>query len=864
MFFPWYPTVDIYLIQKTRCQSEPGLNRATLARKKQFKTMQNVARNRNSFIDQLNPFVNRIFQHAILQGDMAVVTLMLKHGIVVKRNQRNPYGLTALQQSVLDGNNRLVMKLLESGADLEAKTSNGWTSLHIASATGDVRLVKLLLTHCADVVALTKNEELPIDLAMNTDMKILLANEMSRCGYIELSQWYIGRITQQAAGIFYVMSADSLIEIACERPESVTNATYDFYHQHMMHTYSSMINLSRNSTSDMNLACHKRKASACSASKAGPSVTPAPNNASSATSNDGNLLTIPVTMKEDHSATDKLGTIYDHPKSGIRKSKSSTSMKGRSEPTTDLILGDEQVSKTSQASNLCTPCTDKVAPPSVGTAAVENGTIGRTHRKQSLRRRPSEIYLTEQDRGTDDCNRLEVTIDYYQNSFEYDGSEDDDEGREYLEFKRHSRKRLDSSTSSSSIDTRGSFSSRKDSFIVHEYGHNDEGIEIMGGNRELLQEFADPNNENSQFEIDTDKMDQYIINSDGSVDQIMEDRLVHEDEGSKVDETSARNMYFNPMYKSADLDSTGHQLTSALETDDGDLSLYSTESDQDIQLDWKSQDTSSAEYSEQCGGNERASKVDNKPHEIYLGETKLICDETELYERKRKKKSLLSELVSKFKRGSSKMQRTSSDTNLRNDEQTAVLRRDTRKVKTLRRRRHVRRSNSFSSYFTQGKDKCAHTVTKQHETNVSKSARDQNGSNKTESHTIDDFNAPPYMPHRIERLPLSAKEHTSNLPDTEKYYSLPRRTTHSGGSLRSTKNVGMLYFEDSQDVRGKDARDLRDIKVSRKDSDAENGFENGISRIPKRSINTYSKGMRRMNEGDELIRGCVSKKLLCK
>ena len=794
--------------------------------------MQYVARNRASFIDQLNPFVNRIFQHAIIQGDMAVVTLMLKHGIVVKRNQRNLYGLTALQQSVLDGNSRLVMKLLESGADLEAKTSNGWTSLHIASATGDIHLVKLLMAHCADVVALTKNEELPIDLAMNTDMKILLANEMSRCGYIELSQWYIGRITQQAAGVFYVMSADSLIEIACERPESFTNATYDFYHHNMMHTYSSMINLSRNTPSEMNLACHKRKASTCSIHKAGQPVTQPPSNSSYATSYDGNLLAIPATMTEDHKLT------------------------------TDSIMSEEQVSKTTQASNCRAPRTENVTPSSLGTAAVEKGTIGRANRKQSVRRNPSEMYLAEQDRGTDECSRLEVTIDYYQNSFEYDGSEDEEQSREYLEFKQQSRKRLDSSTSGSSIDTRGSFSSRKDGFIVHEYGQNDEGIEIMAGNRELLQEFADANSGSSQFEIDTDKMDQYVINSDGSVEQIMGED--HEDEGSKVDETSARNMYFNPMYKSADLESTEHKFTSFPENKEGDLSSYSTESEQDIRLDWRSHDTSSVEYSQQSGGNEQSSKVDKKPYEIYCEETELICDETELYEGKRKKKSLLSELVSKFKRGSTKMQRTSSDTNLRNDEQTAVFRRDTRKVKTLRRRRHVRRSNSFSSYFTQGKNKSGHSIAKQHETEASINVRDQNGSNKAESYTKNEFHAPPYSPHRIERSPLSAKEHISNLPDTEKYHSLPRRNTYSRGPSRSSKNVNMIHYDDSYDFRGIDGKTLRDSKSSQKDSDAENGFDNGVSRIPKRSINTYSKGIRGMNEGNEPIGGCVSRKLLCK
>ena len=59
----------------------------------------------------------------------------------------------------------MAILLLESGSDIEAKTSNGWTCLHIAAALGDIDILTTLINHCACLLAVTKNEELPIDLA---------------------------------------------------------------------------------------------------------------------------------------------------------------------------------------------------------------------------------------------------------------------------------------------------------------------------------------------------------------------------------------------------------------------------------------------------------------------------------------------------------------------------------------------------------------------------------------------------------------------------------------------------------------------------------------------------------------------------
>jgi len=183
----------------------------------------------NNRVDHANPFTNQIFQEAVTRNDMAVVKLLLRFGIYPKRNERNRQGLTALQQCVLDGKGRMTILLLEAGADIEAKTSNGWTCLHIASALGDLDILTTLVNHCCDLVALTKNEELPIDLAASRDIKIKLAKEMSRVGYSELAQWYMRKLAARE-GVFYVLSTDTLLDLACDdKQERNYNDDYLYY-----------------------------------------------------------------------------------------------------------------------------------------------------------------------------------------------------------------------------------------------------------------------------------------------------------------------------------------------------------------------------------------------------------------------------------------------------------------------------------------------------------------------------------------------------------------------------------------------------------------------------------------------------------
>lgn len=795
--------------------------------------MQYIARNRSSFIDQLNPYVNRIFQHAVMQGDLAVVTLMLKHGIVVRRNQRNPHGLTALQQSVLDGNNRLVVLLLEYGADLEARTSNGWTCLHIASATGDFYIAKLLLANCADIVALTSNEELPIDLATNTDMKILLANEMSRCGYIELSQWYMGKLAQEESGVLYLMSADSLIDIACDRPDPFSNQGYEFYHQNYMQTYSSMINLSRCSAPDAKIG-KVRKTSAWSLAQPSPYL----NLGQLHITEDSYSSTLPAKSRRDRSSSkDERAT--EAGREPLKKSSSTASVIERVDYSKVLSPSNELVTCSVCDNDLLTFKPNDVSSSSqyLNTACQEGGTKGNVLRRNSMRRKKSSPQNAERIQSRDEVDhRLELTIDYFKESLDYD--DDFEEDCDYLEFKG-SPSHYDT-TSSSEISLPDKVTEiAQDSISQSEpTSLSLSQSDAVAENSLLLQEFADPNRSGSHFEIDTDKMDQYIVNKDGSVDQIFAEENNENksfESGIAVECNNHGNMYFNPMYKSTDMQAPDGASIHPVDAESDALLMTNSEGEQDIHFNWESNESGSTESEcvDPCDESptENPSSMSCNPYEIYSEETEVICNKTELYERKRKKRGILSELVSRFKKGSSKMERTSSDTNVHENEDASIVRRDTRKVKTLRRRRHVRRSNSFSSYFTQNADKTPKADSKgAHDNGSAKDCVDKER-NKPEQRSI---TAPPYSPHRREKR-FSAEQDLKKAPATsQKFSSLPRKGSKGSHPLKNVKKFGNALCAEEEWMQINNYNSwgaVREENPSVTDSK--------MSKIPTRSLNTF-------------------------
>lgn len=135
---------------------------------------------------------NVIFNQAVVEGDVAKAKFLLKYGgKQIAVNERNTYGLTPLQQSCLEGNIRLVMLLLDHGADIEGKDKNGWTALHYGIFSGHCNVASLLIDSCADFTCVDCKGCLPIDLAQTEDMLVLIARAMESAGYVETARLYL-------------------------------------------------------------------------------------------------------------------------------------------------------------------------------------------------------------------------------------------------------------------------------------------------------------------------------------------------------------------------------------------------------------------------------------------------------------------------------------------------------------------------------------------------------------------------------------------------------------------------------------------------------------------------------------------------
>ena len=70
-----------------------------------------------------------------------------------------------LHDAARNGDTKIVMRLLNEGADVNARNFIGWTPLHFAAWNGHTAAVQLLLAAGADVNAEDKYGDTPLDYA---------------------------------------------------------------------------------------------------------------------------------------------------------------------------------------------------------------------------------------------------------------------------------------------------------------------------------------------------------------------------------------------------------------------------------------------------------------------------------------------------------------------------------------------------------------------------------------------------------------------------------------------------------------------------------------------------------------------------
>ncbi|WP_257282077.1 ankyrin repeat domain-containing protein [Endozoicomonas sp. ISHI1] len=122
-------------------------------------------------------FPDQAFYNACLEGDLDQVEKSLAEGVNVNTVINNNNGLTVLMLASIHGRKDLVERLINAGANLNARSKNGLTPLFIAAQENNTDCVKLLINAGADINARTKDGTTALLIAAeigNTDCVKLL------------------------------------------------------------------------------------------------------------------------------------------------------------------------------------------------------------------------------------------------------------------------------------------------------------------------------------------------------------------------------------------------------------------------------------------------------------------------------------------------------------------------------------------------------------------------------------------------------------------------------------------------------------------------------------------------------------------
>lgn len=99
-------------------------------------------------------------------GHPELANKLLDRGADVNARSTNPMKNTPLHAAAAGGRTDIIELLLKRGADPNATQEGGWTSLHSAAQAGNRAMVEVLIAHGANVNARAANEQAPLDLAL--------------------------------------------------------------------------------------------------------------------------------------------------------------------------------------------------------------------------------------------------------------------------------------------------------------------------------------------------------------------------------------------------------------------------------------------------------------------------------------------------------------------------------------------------------------------------------------------------------------------------------------------------------------------------------------------------------------------------
>lgn len=108
--------------------------------------------------------------HVALMNDNTMIVTKLLEAMKAKQispdSARDDAGWGALHYAVLKDNSSFTQDLIEAGADVNAKSKEGDTPLHIAARAGKINAVRTLLSNGAEALSPNANAQSPLDIAM--------------------------------------------------------------------------------------------------------------------------------------------------------------------------------------------------------------------------------------------------------------------------------------------------------------------------------------------------------------------------------------------------------------------------------------------------------------------------------------------------------------------------------------------------------------------------------------------------------------------------------------------------------------------------------------------------------------------------
>jgi ankyrin repeat protein len=99
-------------------------------------------------------------------GNTELALRLIERGAEVDARSTNAMKNTPLHAAAAGRKGQAVKLLLDEGADANARQEGGWTALHAAAQNGDRDIVEMLVAHGADIKARADNNQNALDLAL--------------------------------------------------------------------------------------------------------------------------------------------------------------------------------------------------------------------------------------------------------------------------------------------------------------------------------------------------------------------------------------------------------------------------------------------------------------------------------------------------------------------------------------------------------------------------------------------------------------------------------------------------------------------------------------------------------------------------